>query len=586
MKTVYFILGVHRSGTSALAGVLNILGLDLGSDLMPATEMNPKGYFENMLTYKINEKILSENNSSWESCHFNIDNISKEKRKSYKNEIKKFIDEEFRYTKKFVIKDPRICLLFPIWELACLDLGIEIKIILPYRNPIEVANSLKKRNSFSIGKSLILWSHHFLSAEYFSRKYERVFLSFDKLLNDTEKAVEILCSFVELKSKKINLINEFLDKKNKHNNIAIENFTNDTPAFLQNLILLLKESNFDKKAIDKIRKDFYYSLQMFQHTEILGNKVNEKKQNTEIGKLNKKIGLLENIKDVAKPDEGYYQQKYSDLQNYGGNISEHYYKHGKSEGRIPNQYCEYFNINTNELTSNTEIIFSQQSQLKEKNNTIQQIQLENTILKQSKKENLQEIAILNKKTDKVLEDLEILINKKHKKDDKNSTIQNLQTQKQQMKESLMTERNNNSELIAKYTTQKIKLKQVKQQLDNNNYIIQKFQAEKNILKTQNQQIEGSLKTERNNNHELIANSTNQENQLKQKNQELESNQQKTLIIQEEIVALHTKNKIGINTIEKLNIQIDEIVEDLINIKKSKCWLYTKPIRNLQKLFKD
>jgi len=636
MKTVYFILGVHRSGTSALAGVLNILGLELGSDLMPATEMNPKGYFENMLVYKMNEKILNENNSSWSSCHFNVDNIPKEKRKSYKEEIKKIIDDEFRYAEKFAIKDPRVCLLFPIWESACINLGIEIKIILPYRNPIEVAHSLKKRNTFSFGKSLILWSHHFLSAEYFSREYERMFLSFNKLLNDTEKTVDKLCDFIQLQPKKRKPIADFLDKKIKHSNITIENFTNDTPVFLQKLILLLKESNFNINVIDKIRNDFYFSLEMFQHTEILESTINEKAQSTEINILNKKIELLEKIKDIAKPDKSYYKQKYSDLQRYDGDMSEHYYKHGKEEGRIPNQYCEYFNIDTKEMTSNCETIYLQKNQLKQKdqelcdkNNTIQKLQEQKNKLEQDQQAKLQEKDVLNQKADKVLELLEALkkqkqqieellkakhnnnkelntINQEREKqlkekainlEEKNKIIQKLRTQKdklvqaqqenlqelttlnQNIKQVLDSIRSNNSELSTKNKKQKNQLKKKKKN-------IKELQAQIETLKKQKKQSEESLNTERNNISELNIKNQQQQNQLKRKVQELENKKQKIIQIQEKHTALCTQQKLRIKEIEELNTQIDEIIEDLIGIKESKCWIYTKPIRNLQKIFKD
>lgn len=46
MPTCVLVLGTPRSGTSAVAGVLSKLGIDMGRDFMPATEMNPKGFFQ------------------------------------------------------------------------------------------------------------------------------------------------------------------------------------------------------------------------------------------------------------------------------------------------------------------------------------------------------------------------------------------------------------------------------------------------------------------------------------------------------------------------------------------------------------
>ena len=73
MKIAIFILGMHRSGTSVLGGVLNIIGLDFGSDLMVANAANPKGYFKDNFVYKLNEKILSKNDSDWHDIHLSVD---------------------------------------------------------------------------------------------------------------------------------------------------------------------------------------------------------------------------------------------------------------------------------------------------------------------------------------------------------------------------------------------------------------------------------------------------------------------------------------------------------------------------------
>jgi hypothetical protein len=45
-STVLVVLGMHRSGTSALTGMLHHLGVALGEHLMPASADNPRGYWE------------------------------------------------------------------------------------------------------------------------------------------------------------------------------------------------------------------------------------------------------------------------------------------------------------------------------------------------------------------------------------------------------------------------------------------------------------------------------------------------------------------------------------------------------------
>ena len=45
-RRAIIVLGMHRSGTSALAGVLGLLGARLPARQLPANFANPKGYFE------------------------------------------------------------------------------------------------------------------------------------------------------------------------------------------------------------------------------------------------------------------------------------------------------------------------------------------------------------------------------------------------------------------------------------------------------------------------------------------------------------------------------------------------------------
>jgi len=329
LKTAYFILGMHRSGTSALGGILFHFGLDFGSELTkPSAIENPKGFFENVYVQALDKKIFLESNSSWDDYTFNIEKIGIEKKNIYIQEAKTIIETEYRYADQFVIKDPRICLLFPLWEEACRELGIEIKIILPYRNPLEVAESLKKRNGFSYEKSLLIWSYHFLLAEKYSRKYERLFLFFDDLLDETKKSLERLEAFtgLTLNDIRLNEINDFLDKNTKHNNLRLENFTKEIPLFLQKIIRLLQNKTFeDSDELDLIQKDFYYALNLFQPIEIrnimnafpqLEKEVEANKKNiVHLQELQNQLSIKKQIVELQLKEQLDESNKYKEIIN-------------------------------------------------------------------------------------------------------------------------------------------------------------------------------------------------------------------------------------------------------------------------------
>ena len=53
------VLGMHRSGTSAVARGLKALGVELGEHLMPpAANNNDKGFFEDVDVNALNNEIL------------------------------------------------------------------------------------------------------------------------------------------------------------------------------------------------------------------------------------------------------------------------------------------------------------------------------------------------------------------------------------------------------------------------------------------------------------------------------------------------------------------------------------------------
>lgn len=270
MKTCIIVLGMHRSGTSALTGTLEKIGIMLPQDLLPAYEDNPKGFFEGQKVIELNERLLAANGSNYDDTRFNT-KISEESIAQHLGETKSFLQEEFSYSKCFALKDPRMCITFPLWERALLELGIEIKVVIPYRNPFEVARSLKKRNDFSIEKSLLLWAKHLLLAEKYSRKYKRHFISFNSLINNTADSLPELAKFagVELSQSAVTTVQEqFLDPTLKHHNLDITNVAENIPEFIRELISFVQHDSFKNVTEKKWNAIFneVSSLYQFLHT--------------------------------------------------------------------------------------------------------------------------------------------------------------------------------------------------------------------------------------------------------------------------------------------------------------------------------
>ncbi len=78
------------------------------------------------------------------------------------------IKSEFADSDLFVVKDPRLSRLLPLWFDVLDELGIEAVVVIPFRNPLEVAASLKARDRMSLATSLILYAYSYLDTELVS----------------------------------------------------------------------------------------------------------------------------------------------------------------------------------------------------------------------------------------------------------------------------------------------------------------------------------------------------------------------------------------------------------------------------------
>ena len=193
-----FILGMHRSGTSAITGMLVQAGFTAPSDLMPASIANPKGYWESLGILGINEGFLAEMESHWSSSlplpAGWSESISARK---WRTSLINLISEVFGGAQLATIKDPRFCTLISGLEPWLESRLINTCFIIPIRHPLEVSNSLLKSQGTNRNKALRLWIKSILIAEHATRGHRRKFISFDNLIQDPAQALETCLQLVE-----------------------------------------------------------------------------------------------------------------------------------------------------------------------------------------------------------------------------------------------------------------------------------------------------------------------------------------------------------------------------------------------------
>lgn len=181
-KIALVVLGMHRSGTSSVAGALSMLGAAAPRTLMAPGEDNPRGFWESEVLMGVNDRLLAAGGSDWRDWRRLSDAAMVDARRA--EDARAALAAEFQGKDLIVLKDPRICRLFPFWRGVLEASGYGVRVISPVRDPREVAASLMARNAMSRDAALRLWLRHVLEAEAGSRGLRRRVLLWDDFLAD------------------------------------------------------------------------------------------------------------------------------------------------------------------------------------------------------------------------------------------------------------------------------------------------------------------------------------------------------------------------------------------------------------------
>jgi hypothetical protein len=183
---------MHRSGTSAVTRIISLLGAELPSDLAPpAPDNNEAGFWESASLYHFNEEILASLGSRWDDwSRVDVDVLSASARMAFRSRALALLRREFGHSRLLVIKDPRLCRLMGFWLDVLNEMGAQVRCVVPLRNPLEVAESLARRDGLRPAVSQLIWLRHVIDAERGTRSLPRAFLRYDELLQAWRPAAE------------------------------------------------------------------------------------------------------------------------------------------------------------------------------------------------------------------------------------------------------------------------------------------------------------------------------------------------------------------------------------------------------------
>ena len=282
MKNCLVVLGMHRSGTSAFTGILDILGLNLGTVMLETQSDNPKGFFENKYVVQANDCILDTLNSSWDDTLPLPARWTEQFEESQLQlDIRAFLRTDLANDQISALKDPRLSRLLPLWMPLLTAEDVAPHFALVVRNPLEIANSLAERNGFSVEKSLVLWMQYMVDAERNTRKHPRGFLSYDSLLRDPQQCVGKVFASIDfelpsLTEESKNKLSDFLDQKMRHHQVHDEALASQCPAVIRDYYQLLCKiadagttNTEDLLQLDELQQQFEASQKLFYNSDLL-----------------------------------------------------------------------------------------------------------------------------------------------------------------------------------------------------------------------------------------------------------------------------------------------------------------------------
>jgi hypothetical protein len=172
------VTGMHRSGTSFVAGVLHELGMDFGDhgEMYATDDWNAAGYFENVEVLMLNERIVlgdllyveryrrstAADRPWWtrllmamvRARYPMIRSTAGVQRRAERKRLE--IAGLGDRCRDIVVKDPRFSLTLDAWRRhATVD-----RLLYCYRHPIEIARSLRRRDRLPLRMGLRLWAFH------------------------------------------------------------------------------------------------------------------------------------------------------------------------------------------------------------------------------------------------------------------------------------------------------------------------------------------------------------------------------------------------------------------------------------------
>jgi hypothetical protein len=251
------VIGMHRSGTSAVARGLQALGVYLGNEFLDAQPENPTGYWEDRRIVGLNERVLKTLRLRWDS----VDRIGRREFGGWRmwrlrRDAIRDLRRRFSSHPLWGFKDPRTVRLLPFWERVLKDAKVEDRYLLVIRSPASIAASLYSRQEMEVETAQRLWLVHMVPflADLAGKHFAVV--DYDLLMRDPRGQLERVARTLHLPPADAveidRFTSDFLDEKLRHTISSTDDIdaSTETGRFTRDVFLLLYALATDERMPD------------------------------------------------------------------------------------------------------------------------------------------------------------------------------------------------------------------------------------------------------------------------------------------------------------------------------------------------
>jgi hypothetical protein len=183
-RRLVLVVGVGRSGTSLLAGILGQVGFHIPQPEVKADDTNPRGFgepkwvvdFHKALMRKARVTVFDARPAAWDATVRAAAGAD--------GELRDWVASQLAQADAVVVKDPRIGWFLPLWQRCAGELDVPTSFVTMLRHPAEILTSARKSYGTwqTDASRAASWLNVMLATERATRGTRRVFVRYEDLL--------------------------------------------------------------------------------------------------------------------------------------------------------------------------------------------------------------------------------------------------------------------------------------------------------------------------------------------------------------------------------------------------------------------